>query len=200
MAPYGPSPVIASIDFAPPETVVRRAKGCDNFPVTWSDDGALYTTWGDGWGFQPKVADKLSLGLARVTGTPSDFVGQNVRSPSIEQYGGGRFGKKGWGILSVDGTLYLWMGHADRKGGQAQLAWSEDHGATWTCADWRFPQFGLVGLINFGKDYAGARDRYVYAYSHDGPLADGPADQFILMRVDRQRVRDRSAYDLRNSN
>ncbi len=192
--PYSPSPVIAGIRWAPADTIVRRAKGSDNFPVTWSDDDALYTTYGDGFGFRPFVSEKLSLGLARVTGTPDDFRGVNLRSGTIEQYGGGRNGRKGWGLLSVDGVLYLWLGHADRDGGQAQLAWSQDHGKTWSYADWRFEQFGLVGFINFGQDYVGARDEFVYAYSHDGPKADGPADRFILMRVPQDRMAQRRAY------
>lgn len=193
-APCPPSPVIAGIEWAPLETIVRRAKGSDNFPLTWSDDGALYTTYGDGFGFEPFVPAKLSLGLVRISGMPDDFQGVNLRSKSIEQYGDGRKGMKGWGILSVKGELYLWMGHADRKGGQAQLAWSKDHGATWTYADWQFEDFGLVGFINFGRDYAGARDVFVYAYSHDGPQADGPADRFVLMRVPQDQITQRQAW------
>jgi hypothetical protein len=49
--PYPSSPLIAGIEWAPLETIVRRAKGSDNFPLTWSDDDALYTTFGDGWGY-----------------------------------------------------------------------------------------------------------------------------------------------------
>ncbi len=193
-APYGPSAVIRGIQWAPVETVLRRAKGSDNFPLTWSDDNALYTTYGDGFGFQPFVEQKLSLGLARITGPAEQFTGTNLRSASIEQTGQGRKGRKGWGLLSVQGTLYLWLGHADRNGGQAQLAWSHDHGQTWSIATWRFPEFGLVGFINFGKDYAGARDAFVYAYSHDGPQADGPADRFVLMRVPRDQLLRRAAW------
>ena len=194
-APYPQSPVIAAIEWASLGDVTRRAKGSDNWPVTWSDDDAIYSTYGDGWGFEPRVPEKLSLGLVRITGSPSDFRGDNLRSLSIEQRGEGRNGKKGWGILSVNGVLYLWLGHADRMGGEAQLAWSEDHGANWTYADWRFTEFGLIGFINFGKDYAGARDNYVYAYSHDGPRADTPADRFILMRVPKDQLTERSSYE-----
>jgi hypothetical protein len=193
-APYPSSPVIAGIEWAPLETIVRRAKGSDNFPLTWSDDDALYTTFGDGFGFQPFVPKKLSLGLVRITGTPDGLQGVNLRSETIEQYGPGRKGRKGWGILSLGGVLYLCMGHADRNGGQAQIAWSKDHGRTWTYADWQFAEFGLVGFINFGKDYTGARDAFVYAYSHDGPRADTPADRFILMRVSQDQITQREAW------
>ena len=52
--PYPPSPVIAGLDWAPADTIIRRAKDGDNWPVTWADDDALYTTWGDGTGFDPE--------------------------------------------------------------------------------------------------------------------------------------------------
>ena len=180
--PYPPSPVIREVVSAPARTIVRHAAGSDNWPVTWADDDAIYTTWGDGRGFDPIVPQKLSLGFARIDGMPGSFTGTNIRS-TAEQLGDGRKGRKGWGMLCVDGVLYLAMGHADGNGGQSQLAWSRDHARTWEFADWVFPQFGLVGFVNYGKDYRGARDDYVYAYSHDGPQADTPADRFVLMRA-----------------
>ena len=189
-----PSPVIQSIEWADASTIVRQARDGDNWPLTWADDDALYTTWGDGTGFEPKVPRKLSCGFARVTGGPEDFKGGNIRSDA-EQFGDGRRGKKGWGMLSVAGTLYLWLGHADNRGATAQLAWSRDHARNWEFADWQFAEFGLVGFVNFGRDYAGARDDFVYAYSHDGPRADTPADRFVLMRVPKDRVTERAAWE-----
>ncbi len=191
--PYPPSPVIRKIEWAPAATIVRQAKDGDNWPVTWASDDALYTTWGDGTGFMPKVERKLSCGFARVTGMPADFQGVNVRSPA-EQLGDGRSGKKVWGLLSVTGRLYGWFGHADQKGAAMQLGWSDDSAQTWTFADWRFDEFGMIGFISFGRNYAGARDDYIYCYSHDKPRADSPADHFILMRVLKSRVADRSAF------
>ena len=41
-APYTPSPVIAGITWAPKESIIRLAKGSDNFSLTWADDGHLY--------------------------------------------------------------------------------------------------------------------------------------------------------------
>lgn len=188
------SPVIEQIEWAGLDTVVRRAKGGDNWPITWADDDAIYSTFGDGYGFEPRLSQKLSLGFVRIAGGPGDFRATNVRSPD-EQYGQGRAGKKAWGLLSVDGRLLMWLGHADKRGGQAQLAWSDDHCQTWTFADWKFSEFGLVGFVNFGRDYQGARDAFVYAYSHDGPLADTPADGFVLMRAAKQNVTHREAWE-----
>jgi len=192
--PYPPSPVIRKIVWAPVDTITRKAAGSDNWPITWADDDAIYTTWGDGWGFEPKLPNKLSMGFARIVGAPGNFTGMNIRSQA-EQLGGGRSGRKGWGIISVNGVLYLLMGHADQQGGQAQLAWSHDHAQTWTFANWKFVQFGLMGFVNYGKDYKGARDNYVYSYSHDGPLADTPADHFILMRVPKNRITMQGSWE-----
>ena len=109
-APYPPSPVIERIDWAPKATIVRKASGGDNWPITWGDDDQLYTAYGDGNGFKPRVNRKLSLGLARVAGMPPDFTGTNIRATTAEQTGGGAGGKKASGMLMVDGVLYMWVG------------------------------------------------------------------------------------------
>ena len=115
---------IARIDWAPADTIVRRADGSDNWPMTWGDDDAQYTAYGDGWGFEPKLAQKLSLGFARVRGAATDFTGENIRSPTGEATGDGPRGRKASGMLMLDGVLYLWA----RNVGNAQLGWSTDHG------------------------------------------------------------------------
>jgi CubicO group peptidase (beta-lactamase class C family) len=37
--PLPPSPAIEGITWAAPDTIVRRARGSDNWPLTWADDG-----------------------------------------------------------------------------------------------------------------------------------------------------------------
>jgi len=118
----------------------------------------MYTAYGDGYGFDPKVPEKLSLGIAKISGNPDKFTGENIRSESGEQKGDGKKGKKASGMLMVDGTLYMLVRNADNS----QLAWSKDHGGTWTWSDWRFEtSFGCTTFLNFGKNYANARDRFV---------------------------------------
>src|SRR3954454_15896022 len=108
-APYPPSPLIRGIIWAPAETIRRAAKDSDNWPMTWADDDRLYTAYGDGTGFAPKVPQKLSLGFARIEGGPDDFQGVNLRSPTGERpKGDGKNGLKASGLLMVDGVLYLW--------------------------------------------------------------------------------------------
>ncbi|MEZ4991241.1 MAG: hypothetical protein R2824_12545 [Saprospiraceae bacterium] len=192
-APCPPSSYITGVQFAPDSTIIRMAKGGDNWPVTWAADGYLYTTYGDGWGFEPKVPEKLGLGFARVEGMPPDIKGINIRS-SGENKGSGRNGKKGTGILAIGKTIYLWLMHADEQGGQSQLAWSTDGLHSLEMSPWKFSEFGICSMINFGQDYRQARDRYVYSISHNGPRADTPGDGFILMRVPKNKLRKRKAY------
>jgi hypothetical protein len=91
-----------------------------------------------------------------------------------------------------------------------RLAHSTDHGATWRRADWAF-QFedGLTipTLLNFGRDYAGARDDYVYSYfiePHWGPRT--PPDskygfevhkpgRIHLARVPKRQILQRDRYE-----
>ena len=83
-----------------------------------------------------------------------------------------------------------------RNAGNAQLAWSRDPARTWTWADWTFTtSFGCPSFLNFGKNYAGARDDYVYVYSHDSDSAYTPADRLVLARVPKDRIALRSAYE-----
>lgn len=191
-APYPPSPVIEAVAWAPSSAIVRQARDSDNWPVTWADDDDLYTAYGDGTGFDPKVPEKLSLGLARISGSPPDFRGVNLRSPTGEQRGDGESGRKASGMLMVDGVLYLWA----RNAGNSQLAWSGDRGRTWTWSDWRFTtSFGFPTFLNFGRNYAGARDGYVYVYSHDHDSAYEAADRMILARVPTGEITSRDAYE-----
>ncbi|MGB2713860.1 MAG: serine hydrolase [Vicinamibacterales bacterium] len=191
LSPYPSSTHITRVEWAPPGEIVRQAKGSDNFPLTWGDDDRLYTAYGDGWGFEPKTPEKLSLGLAVISGSPPSLFGANLRSPTVEQRGDGTSGKKASGLLMVDGILYLMV----RNAGNSQLAWSRDRGRTWTWSDWKFEvSFGAPTLLNFGRNYQGARDQFVYVYSHDSDSAYEPADRMVLARVPKDKLRDRSAY------
>jgi hypothetical protein len=130
--------------------------------------------------------------LAKVNGMPSTFTGENIRASSLEQRGGGQAGRKASGLLCVDSILYLWA----RNAGNAQLAWSADHGATWRWADWKFTHsFGCPTFLNFGRNYTGAFDQFVYVYSPDRDSAYEVADRLALARVPKARIRDRAAYE-----
>jgi CubicO group peptidase (beta-lactamase class C family) len=192
-APYPPSPAITSLVWAPASSVIRQATGSDTWPITWADDNDLYTAYGDGWGFEPKVPSKLSMGFAKVVGPAQGFVGVNIRCPD-EQYGDGAKGKKGSGMLMVDGVLYLWVRNASGGKG-SELWWSSDHAQSWTKSDWMWTEFGYPTFINFGQNYAGAADNYVYTVTHDNPDAYEPADSFVLMRAPRDQITQKDRYE-----
>jgi CubicO group peptidase (beta-lactamase class C family) len=188
--------VIQEIRWAPVDTIRRAARGSDNWPLTWADDDALYGAYGDGQGFEPFEKEKLSLGLARIEGMPEAFHGQNVRALSLRSVGDGSKGRKASGLLCVDGVLYLWM----RNVGNSQLAWSSDHGATWSCANWRFTNsFGCPTFVNYGRNYEGNHDGFAYILSPDAEGAYEVADRFVLARVLLDRMRERAAYEFATS-
>jgi len=189
--PYPPSPVIRGVTFAPASSIVRDAMHSDNWPLTWADDGEQYTSYGDGWGFEPFTERKLSIGVARVEGPAEAHLGSNIRSASAEYEGDGPSGPKASGLLMVDGVLYMWV----RNLANSQLAWSSDRGKTW---EWGFrfdTSFGCPAFLNAGRNYEGARDGYVYTYASDGPSTYESYDGLVLARVPRGRVRERADYE-----
>ena len=189
--PYPPSAVIKKIVWAPADEIIRKASGSDNWPITWADDDNQYTAYGDGWGFEPKTKEKLSLGIAKITGSPPGFTGTNVRTDSGERMGQGAKGAKASGMLMVDGVLYMLV----RNTGNSQLAWSADHGKSWTWCDWKFTAgFGAPTFLNFGRNYAGATDEFVYIYSHDSDSAYEPADRMVMARAAKNEIRNRDSY------
>lgn len=189
--PYPPSAHIAGVSLRPSSSIVCKAHGSDNWPITWAEDDLLYTSYGDGYGFLPRTERKLSLGLATIAGTPASFEGTNLRSAGAERYGNGPRGPKASGMLSVDKTLYMWVRNVDNS----QLAWSLDHGQSW---EWGFrftESFGHPTFMNAGKAYGDAPDDWVYTYSPDGPDAYTSFDGVVLARVHRASIRDREAYE-----
>ncbi len=202
-APYLSSTVIEGIswDFSSHD---ERAPGSDNWPVTWADDGNQYTCWGDGGGFGgTNSSGRVSLGVARVEGPWNSYTGHNVwggKSPENPA----QFEGKSYGIISIGGKLHMWVtpGSGTQGYSEARLATSTNHGATWTRANWAFRQSDELvtpTILQFGQDYAGARDDYVYSYSIR--LKDASAlkvqkpGQVDLMRVPRDRITDRTSYE-----
>jgi hypothetical protein len=194
--PYPQSTAINGVRFSPVSTIVRDAKGSDNWPITWADDNNMYTAYGDGRGFEPHTDKKLSLGLAKIVGDPNGFKGINIQSESGEQIGQGEKGKKASGMLMVDGTLYMLVRNANHAGEESQLAWSDDHGKTWSYGKWLFTKsFGSPTFLNFGENYQGARDNYVYIYSNDETSAYKTADRMVMARVPKDKIKQRGAYE-----
>lgn len=192
-SPVPGSPCISNLGWDDPATIIRKADGSDNWPITWGSDDRLYTAYGDGKGFESQTQKKLSLGLAILEGIPPAIEGSNLRS-TIEQYGDGPEGKKASGMLMVDNILYMWVRNVTDSKTGSRLAWSDDFGRNWQWSPWVFGQFGGCTFINYGPNYHGARDNYVYTVTHDNKSAYERSDRFILMRVPANAILNREAY------
>lgn len=199
-APYPPSMVIEGIHWHR-ETLMTTAPGSDLWPVTWGPDGHIYTSWGDGGGFGGTNSDgRVSMGFARIEGLPEKFVtvnvngGKNARHPASFP----KRGKTG-GIVSVDGTLYGWLNRQDGPWPDVNqsLIWSEDRGASWQQSSWHWPKgkghFKPSTFLQFGRDYSGARDEYVYFYGRNQTKwAEGTHG--YMGRVHRRALKTRTDY------
>lgn len=193
----------------------QLAAGSDLWPMTWGSDGNVWTSWGDGGGFSGSNTNGVvSLGFGKISGTPPAITGTNVWgfSPTYAQ-NPATFCGKAEAMLSVNGTIYAWVAaayHASRQSfiscpgdpspNQTRLAVSTDLGA-------HFTEPGLVithtlgtifpkRFINFGKDYQGARDGYVYIVGQK--ITDATTDdadgKAYLIRVPSASVATLSAW------
>jgi hypothetical protein len=194
--PYPVSPVIESItwDF---KNLTRAAEESDLFPVTWAADNNLYTAWGDGWGFTgwPVLRwKKKYLGVSRVSGGPGDYVGTDLWSGIGKSHG----------ILSVSGVLYMIVTEEGNGWSRAKIGRSTDYGRTWAfsggpfdLAKWDFAEpggaFAGACFLQFGKDYQGARDSFVYGYSER--IRNVIQPDIVMFRVPKERITERSTYE-----
>ncbi len=180
------------------------ASGSDLWPITWGDDGCLYTAWGDGGGFGGTNRNgRVSLGVARLEGTPPGtlnginiFGGRNALCPAT-------FVGKPSGLVCIDGILY--MGVVEQgKWLRWKIGYSKDHGCTWKFNGgpfskyWDFAEsdgaFSGTSFLQFGRNYSKARDEYVYAYSQEKrPKEDRTI--ISLLRVPRTEIMNCELYE-----
>ncbi len=192
--PYPRSPVMAGISFDR-STLVKGAPGSDQFGTTWARDGNLYVAWGDGGGFGgTNSRGRVSLGVARLEGIPPRWRARNVwggvnplsKQPATR-------GKTSSGVIALGGAIYLYV--------VEQGVWTNNHlwrspdlGMTWRDLGPLFNEPGAAfadpGIIQYGPDYKGARDNFVYGYS-EKPWRDGLA----LFRVPKEKIAERKAYE-----
>jgi hypothetical protein len=202
--PYPPSERLVSLelDF---DRLVQAAPGSDNWALTWGADDAQYAVFGDGGGFGGTDDDgRASLGVARIEGEPNDLRAVNLwggkDAPSAATFDG-----KSYGILSIGGTLYLWVGPGSgvESYAEARLAVSRDAGRTWERARWAFPEetrLAMPTFVQFGRDHDGARDGFAYAYFvrrvHRGDrLAVHRPGEIDLARAPAERLLEEDAWE-----
>jgi hypothetical protein len=152
----------------------------DSFPMTWADDGDIYTSAGD-----PLWGESVSgLDVERFSGGPEDY--KITKAHHMNDYAGwGGDGPKPSGMICVDGVLYLAFQNMLRAkkapyslksqhGSDAHIVYSSTKGLIWVPAldsikEPMFPgcHFGGPAFVNFGKNNKNAKDEYVYAISSD---------------------------------
>jgi len=157
--PYAQSRLIDGVtwDFST-ITTHRQAHGSDLWPCAWAADGDLYCAWGDGGGFDGNDDNvgRVSLGFARVSGTPrgsdpSSVVGKNIWGAPPFAESAANFGGKVGSLVSANGVLYAHGGfwtandtpdpvHKSGRGPQNSVAWSADSAKSWHIADWSSPE------------------------------------------------------------
>jgi hypothetical protein len=164
------------------------------------DDDNLYTTWGDGGGFGGNnTLGRVSVGLGRIEGMVNNLQPSNI-------WGGynsvvpANFEGKSNGILSVNGTLYMLV---TQEGFflNGDILKSTDHGLNWTrnsTNSYLFAEadgaFSGMTFLQFGRDYHGARDNFVYVYSQD-KRASKPRTQIAMFRVPKNQILNKSLYE-----
>ena len=191
---YPHSPVIADVVIE--DTRDISFGDGDNFPMTWADDGKLYTMYCDGVGFDDISLDRWnSNGFAELVGTPPNVQGKNIPSPDMEFGGGGRKGRKASGLVCIKGVLYALVRNLKTDGTGTSLFWSTDKGTSWTEAEWNWPEIGLADWLNMGRDYCENNDGYAYLIAHNGDDAYEIYDSFMMARVPIDRITEKGAYD-----
>lgn len=190
----------------------------DLWPAAWSDDDYLYTTNGDGKGFDP-YAPMSDIVVNQVTGHPDTRNVTGIRLTSGDQVGQvwsdpAKYNRKPTGMVSVDGVLYLAVQDLRSETGAvtfndapaATILKSTDKGRTWTW-DTSQPmfdeyQFTTIMFLDYGKDSQNNTfDQYVYAYGLDynwrdsfsGTVTD-PTNLY-LARVPKDKVQDRRSWE-----
>ncbi len=207
-APYPPSTEIPDIAFDW-STHTQSAPGSDNWTITWADDGHQYTTWGDGGGFGGTNDNgRVSLGFARVEGSKNNYSGYNVWGGKDPE-NPATFTGKSYGILSINEELYMWRcgtGSNSTAYDFQELYKSTDHSATWEFTGVKFTPSSFPGsdgffcpaFLQFGQDYQGARDNYVYIYAPEIKMnawAVQKPGEITLIRVLKSNLEDGSQYE-----
>jgi len=165
--------------------------------------------------FNQQRVNKALMGVSRITGMPDSWQGVNILGGKHTESPGSMAHGKPRGIISIDGVLYLGIVEEDTFD-KGKMCRSTDRGLTWTTTggrpclasgdaerrnqwNWRSSRRCARGVnacgfyaptapLQFGKDYQGARDRYVYFYNDDPPSA------LLLARVPVKHIMKRSRW------
>lgn len=210
--PFATSDYILAVSADPP---AHDGTG-DMWPVTWAADDAIYAAAGDndpgqgeGTGFRGKP-HWSPMNVWRVRDCPSPHVTPELvhnlpvdpkkycQRPLTDLDNG----VKPAGLLSIAGTLYLAVANISdvnrpenpsfnrQRNVNAWIITSRDYGKTWdvdvTPQEFFTGRLSSPHFVQFGRDYAGAPDEYIYALfpaANDGCSYWDNGDYMLLGRV-----------------
>lgn len=186
----------------------------DMWPITWADDGNLYGAAGDNQG-SPMNIWKIEGHPDQREWMPTPYLYlQNNLPLEPKKYCTLPGVNKKWGLkpaslLCVEGVLYLSVqqmnfGDCEKFNRQhnlgAAIFSSRDYGLSWkqeTGWDFFSSRLGAPHFIQFGKNYEGARDSFVYAYfpsSEDGESYWDNGDFLLLGRTPKEALLSRESW------
>jgi hypothetical protein len=174
----------------------------DVWSGTWADDNEIYAASDDTYGIGR--ATNSNLAMNKISGMPPNHSAVTINP--MRDYGraGWQEGRDTWkadGLVCVDGVLYLGVSqHSSaydypdnlQRVYDSSIIKSGDHGQTWSAkppvgkAMFPGPRFGTPFFVQFGKDYQGAFDDYVYAVSNGNFWNNG--NYMTLGRVRRDLI------------
>ncbi len=184
--PFPSSTVIAGAHWSSLRHGPPRNQFGDILPLAWADDNNLYVLMDDGGTNPPKQGSQWALwrnSFARITGSPLHNLrfqpignpGPAATRPEIHQnpdlWSGPLGNYYSTGFTSVDHVFYAtqvndWNWDANGPfTGLAGIAYSTNHGTTWTFPSKPFPaSTGNLDWVQRGRD-ADEPDGYLYAIS-----------------------------------
>jgi hypothetical protein len=182
----------------------------DMWPITWAVDDNLYGSAGDNhhspMNYWKVVGKPYYFSLYLLDNLPIDPAVYCQR-PHVDP----KRGVKPAGLISVGGVLYYAVetinyGDDPKFNRQHNISgWiitSTDLGRTWdrsaTAQDFFSGRFASIHFLQFGKDYGGSRDDYVYAYfpaADDGNSYWENGDQILLGRVPKDKITVHQAWE-----
>ena len=193
----------------------------DMWPLTWAADNSIYAAAGDNTGSPmnlwrifgefPQDWNRWELNMEIVNKMPVDPAVYS-QIPGVTP----GCGIKPAGILSIKGILYFAveaMNYGDnpsfnrQKNINAWIMTSEDYGKTWnvgaTPIDFFTGRLASPHFLQFGRDFEGARDEFVYAYftaGDDGCSYWTNGDYTLLGRVHKEKILLREDWEFYTGN
>lgn len=188
--PYGQSDVIQGVVWDQ-GSKIQFGQGSDQWPMTWAFDDQLYASWGDGMGWVLQAnEEKKSMGVTRIAGHPPVLSATDTWGVGP----GSSFGKPD-ALVAFDKKIFMfWTNGDSRFDHDSYSAVSLDSGKTWKLGQERIFRyapagFRVRGICQFGKDYQGAPDNFLYIY-----FAFNRHPDIYLAKVEKENIFNGGAY------